>query len=452
MSAPERLRPADGRPPLLARGITRVADGTTFLTVYAALLFLVPSRLVFKPLGGAGTPAAMVGMLGFLWWIWDTAHHTGPRRRLALVEKVVLTFFAAILASYVAASTRVISTTEIHGAQQGVLDMMGLVGVMLAASTGVTTRERLHTLLRRITFLGGLVGLLGVVQFMTGKTFIDGLSIPGLTWNADVEAVDRNGFYRPAGTATHPLEFATTTAVLLPLALYVALDPRWGAKPFRKWFPVAALGFAVPLSISRSAIIATLLIVVILLPTWSPALRRAALVVGGIGLVAVYVTIPGFLGTIQGLFTGISDNASIGSRTDSYTMAGEFIARAPIFGRGIGTFNNQYRILDNQLLGILIDAGIVGLLCLVAIFVTALLTLVRIRVLSRNVQDRALAITLIAGISASIVSYGFFDAFAFPMFSGLSFLLVGLAGHLRRETLDEISQGPGTTPRLRGDP
>ena len=45
----------------------------------------------------------------------------------------------------------------------------------------------------------------------------------------------------------------------------------------------------------------------------------------------------------------------------SYAIAGEFIGRAPIFGRGFSTFLPSYRILDNQYLGLLIETGIVGL-------------------------------------------------------------------------------------------
>ncbi|NYG07382.1 O-antigen ligase [Phycicoccus badiiscoriae] len=405
------------------------------MTLYAVLLFAVPSRLVFKPLGGVGTPAAMVGMVAFIWWVWDTTHRSGPRRPLVPVERAGLILLAVALGSFVAATSRVINTTEMHGVQQGCLGMIALVGVMLTSSAGVTSSERLHVLLRRITLFAGLVGALGFIQFVTKHTFIDNLSIPGLTWNSDVEVADRNGFYRPAGTATHPLEFATTTAVLLPLALHVALDSKWETSSLRRWFPVAMLCLAVPLSISRSAIIGTAIIVVVLFPTWHRTLRKAALVVGSLLLVAVYVSIPGFLGTIQGMFTGLQNNASIGSRTDSYTLASEFIARAPIFGRGVGTFNASYRILDNQYLATLIDMGLVGLICLLGVFVTGLVTAARVRMLATDERDRSLAITLVASIAASTTSYGFFDAFSFPMFSGVSFLLVGLAGQLGREQI-----------------
>src|SRR2546430_13733022 len=66
----------------------------------------------------------------------------------------------------------------------------------------------------------------------------------------------------------------------------------------------------------------------------------------------------------RSLFTGISRDDSALSRTDSYAVAGAFISRAPLLGRGPATWLPPYRILDNQFLGSLIEIGVGGTTCL----------------------------------------------------------------------------------------
>ena len=49
---------------------------------------------------------------------------------------------------------------------------------------------------------------------------------------------------------------------------------------------------------------------------------------------AVFVAVPGMLGSVVKLFTGIGDDRSALSRTDSYPLAWEFIGRAPMSAAG----------------------------------------------------------------------------------------------------------------------
>lgn len=420
-----------------------MADGTTFLSIFAFLLFVVPSRLIFKPLGGMGTPAALIGLLGALWWAWQRLHGSGPRRPFGPVGRCMLIFFGSVIASFLAAMTRVISSIEITGAEQGILAMLGWMGVLFVAIDGIDSWSRLQTLLRRVSLLVGFEALFGIIQFATRKSFIDGLHVPGLTWNSVVEIAGRNGFYRPAGTATHPLEFGLAISVLFPIALFVAFDPETGGR-IRRWFPVAALCLAIPISISRSAIIATVVVLVVLFPMWSPRIRSVAIASGCVLLAGMYLVVPGFLGTIQGLFVGLSDNASIGSRTDSYSMAWDFISRSPFVGRGLGTFNSDYRILDNQYLGLLIGVGILGTCCFVALNLVGIWCAWRVIYLASDERVRNLAQSVLASIAASAISYAFFDGFGFPMFASISFLLLGIAGLLYRHTTSEISSSQGS--------
>lgn len=425
------------------------ADGATLLTGYVLLLYLVPSKLIFKPLGGAGTPAALLGLCAAAWWCWSRIHAAGPRHPMAWLPRLGIAFFAAVLCSYVAATSRVITGQELRGAQQGLVNVASWLGVLLLAAEGMGSKERVLVLLRRATLLGGCIAALGLFQFVTKKAWVDSLSIPGLTWNSTgLEIADRNGFARPAGTATHSIEFGLVMALLLPFAIGLALDRSW-AGPVRRWAPVLSMCLAIPVAISRSAIIATVIVLAFVVPTWTPQVRRAAAGAGVALLVFVYLTVHGLLGTIQGLFTGLSKNASIGSRTDSYGLAYEFIPRSPFFGRGVGTFNSGYRILDNQYLALLIDGGIVAVTVLLSLFVCGIVTAVRARSLSTDPRVRNMAQAAAGAITAAAIGYGFFDGFAFPMFAGTSFLLLGLAAALATPDRVATAEMPDQLAALR---
>jgi O-antigen ligase len=417
------------------------ADATTFLTLYIILLFGVPARLVVGPLGGAGTPAQIIGVLGMAWWLWHWLARTEEQPFLTTpVRRSMLFFMAAVLASYVVAMLRPISSNELNSTELGLISLVSWLGVLLVATDGIPNRSRLEVALRRLALAGGLMAVLGIAQFATGKPFTDLIQIPGLSSNSVLLSVrDREGFNRPAGTALHPIEFGTALTVLLPICLHFAFHGTTMSTA-RRWFPVAAIALAIPLSISRSAIVGAIAVLAILMPTWTRAVRRLTLLAIGLVGTGMFLAVPGMLGTITGLFTGISGDSSALSRTDSYALAGEFVARSPLLGRGFLTFLPQYRILDNQYLGLLIDCGLIGMVALVSLFCAGLVVGRRTRSLAVNPDTRSLAQSLTASVAAAAISFAFFDAFSFPLLSGLTFLVLGLTSALYRMTKDRVSE------------
>jgi O-antigen ligase len=276
------------------------------------------------------------------------------------------------------------------------------------------------------------VALIGILQFFTGLTLVDAIQIPGLKVNnGGVASLDgREGFTRVSGTTINPIEFGVVVSSMLPLCLHVALtDPSRRAV---RWLPVVCVAIAIPLSISRSALIAVGLALAILFVTWDKRMRVAAaagvLVVAG----AVFVVIPGMLGTLSGMFTGVQDDSSALSRTDSYALALDFVGRSPWVGRGFLTFLPEYRTLDNQYLGLLIDLGFLGTAALVVMFVVAIAYGIHWRSRIVDPKTRGLLVSMIAALSASAVSFAFFDALSFPMIAGLTFLLIGMIDSLGR--------------------
>ena len=427
MSSRPRPDPEIAPPPV--RSVLRVPDAVSFLTLYLLLLFLMPSRLTIAPLGAAGTPAMLVGLAGFAWWVFHSVQRTSAPRGLPQpVRTGYVLFGCCVLASYVAAMSRPIDATESSVADLGLVATAAWGGVLLLANDGIDSRDRLTVVLRRLALAGGALATLGIVQFVTGTSFVDRISIPGLHANWSLGGVGlRNGFNRPSGTALHPIEFGSVIAMILPLALTLAMNDRTRGR-LRRWYPVGAIGVASALSISRSALIATFVALVLLGATWDRGRRiAAAAVVVGVGG-ALFVTVPGLLGSLMGMFTGIGDDSSAQSRSGSYGIAMEFVERSPVVGRGLFTFLPRYRILDNQYLSLLIELGVVGL----AVFGLLILAAVRcgraVRLHAVDPANRELGQALVASVCAGAAGLALFDGFSFPMSAGLFFLVLGLAG------------------------
>lgn len=403
------------------------------LALWAVLLVLVPSALVVGPLGAAGTPAQLVGLLAGVWWLANQVQRSRARLTPGEPTRSAMAIFSgAMIASYIAATSRPIEGIELSAADRGLLVIFSWWGIALLTTDGLVSRRSLDDLLRLVTRLAAVAAVVGILQFVTGATIVDRIYIPGLTSNnVIVGSLDRNGFARVLGTAMHPIEFGVFLTMTLPLALhYASVDSH--LSKWRRYAPIGLICFALPLTMSRTTALSVAVVLLVLFPTWSARGRLRTFGVLFAGAAVMYVTVPGMLGAFIDLFTGISNDASAQSRTDSYGLAFEFVARHPIFGRGLSTFLPSYRILDNQFLGTLVGSGIVGLAALLGLMVTAL---VQARRLSRRLPvaaDRGLARALMAAVAAGAVSFATFDALGFPQVAGMFFFAIGCIGALRR--------------------
>jgi O-antigen ligase len=435
---------------LIAR--QRSSSEVRLLTALIVLLIAIPSKLIFAPLGSAGTPAQMLGLLLAVLWAVTRVMPGNARAPVEPVRVMMLVFLGAVVASYLAAVSRPIEPLEVSAADRGLLSVLSWFGMFIAAADGLTSRADLMTVLRRLSIAGGCLAALGLVQFVTSMPLVNYIKIPGLTTNADLNSeIDRNGLVRAAGTAIHPIEFGAVLTMILPIALHFAMRDTHRSV-LARWWPVAAIAAAVPISISRSAIVSAGVVLLFVLPTWSRQVRWRAYGLIVVLTVWLYLTVPGLIGTLRGLFTGISTDTSTQSRTDSYNLAWDFIGRAPFFGRGFRTFLPSYRILDNQYLGVLIEMGFVGLAAVIGLFVVAVVSRIQLRRRSTDPDVRSMAQALAAAVAATAISFALFDAFSFTMAASLLFLVLGCSsalGRLAREGPDvgtlSASAAPGRT-------
>ncbi|WP_299925722.1 O-antigen ligase family protein [uncultured Nocardioides sp.] len=417
-------------------------DAAALLTAYVCLLWFIPSPMVVNALGSAGSPATLFGIGIFLYWAWHTVRRSEPSDgRARPVRAAMLGLVLVLLVAYAHAMAGPLPGDEISTADSGLLRLISLAGVVLLACDGISDFDRLVVLLRRLAFAAGLVALLGLAQYVTGELFVDRIRIPGLTAGTEGWSLGtRSGRIRPSGTSMSPIEYGVVLGMALPLVTVCASVQSRYRWLFRAM--LVAMIASIFFSMSRSAYICALAGAVVLALSWNLQQRLRALGFLAVVSTVLYVTVPGLLGAIQGLFSNADQDPSISSRTGSYDIAGAFIAESPLVGKGFGTFLPKYWILDNAYLGMTIEAGLLGLLSLLALIICGLVsarTARRTLQLEGGREEHAqYAQAVLASVAAGGFGLAFFDAFAFPQTAGCLFLFIGLAGAMRRITQESV--------------
>lgn len=404
------------------------ADAVGVLRVQIWLVFLVPAGLRIESLGALGNPALLwTAVLGMV-WVGTTF---GPTvvRPCAPVRWVLASFVGVTLLSYAVAHRSPVAADEASNADRFVIAALGLSALALVAAEGLPDRERVLDVVRTLVAASAVMSLVAVLQH---RGIVDLVQLvrrtPGLSeYQPLTPVLARSGLNRPAGTATHPIEFGVVSAVVLAFAAHLAVfDRSWG--PVRRLGALSAIAVAVPISVSRSALLVAAVVGVVFAATVPPSVRRRASWFA-IGVsVGVFVLVPGLLGTLRGLVVAGRSDPSISTRTSDYDAVFPFVVERPWLGRGPGTFLPRFRILDNQYLLSLVETGVVGLVALVALFAAVPVLGAAARRWAVEERDRQLGAMFVAAGFGLLVAMVTFDGLSFPMFTMVAMLVLGSGG------------------------
>lgn len=406
-------------------------DPLTLLSVFVVLLVIIPSRYVFGPLGAVGTPAVLIGLISAGWWttsrLLPSVAQSAPGRQP--VRTAILVFGWFTILTYGFAFVRALSGLERRAADRAVIALVALCGITLLTADGLDTREQLERLLRWVVVAAVLLAGFGILQFTTGVDPSQILKFPGLRLAGELKPIQEGGAVRRvAGTALHPIEFGVVLTMALPIALHFAfLAPAHLRR--RRWVSVVLIAVAIPMSVSRSAIVGLVVVLLVLLPGWSWK-RRVNVGTAIVLLCGVMQgAMPGLLGTIKSQILNAGQDPSVQGRTDDYGPLFDLWRRTPWLGRGLGTFDpGTYRFLDNQYLGTLIDSGVIGLGALILLFFVMMGTARGARRRTADPEAQSLARALLAAVAAAAATFSTFDAMSFPMNTGVLFVIFGCIG------------------------
>jgi O-antigen ligase len=289
-----------------------------------------------------------------------------------------------------------------------------------------------------MVWCGGVMALLGLIESFTKVNISSIITVPGLVNHQDeILGFEKrgDGFFRVASTASHYIEFSAVMAMVLPFGLHTARFGRTSGIRASAAVCTVLMAAAIPATLSRTGIVAAAVGGLVMFLVW-PWRLRFNMAVLGVGMGAVMMAIrPGLAGTLISLFKSFGEDPSIQGRTNDYVYITQYFEQRPMLGRGPGTFvPTLYFFLDNEWLMHLVTAGIIGVVALAALHLTALsLNVISFRRAKHEV-DRHLCACLIAGQLIGITVAGTFDAFSFSTYAVTFFLVTGFAGAMWRLT------------------
>ncbi|WEV76931.1 O-antigen ligase family protein [Janibacter cremeus] len=431
----------------------RVVTTLGLLMVFLALQFLVPARLVIGGMGAAGRPSVAVGvLLAFLWLVSAIFTNNLPRSRQPIRWAVGL-FLLAQLVGNVVGFDRLPSSAQASSADRWLIATIGFVGVCLATADGISTREELDRLLRAVVALAGLMSVVGALQFFGVVDLTQYIRIPGLSLNSDLIGVSSRGngaVPRVAGTANHYIEFGVVLALVLPVALHYALFSPPGHTRWVRWCAVGLVAVGIPLSISRSAMLAVAVAMTLIAVVWPWRQRYNAMVIAVMAVAVFHVLNRGVLGTIRALFTNAENDPSVTARIERTATVVELWEQRPVLGWGAGMVTpEEFLLLDNQIYVFLIAGGIVGVMAFLSLFMIPYVVARSVRLRGRDQETRHLGQTLAVTMPTAVMASATFDSFSFATFVGVTAILIGAIGALLR--LDGTTVRRPLQPAAPGD-
>jgi len=420
----------------LTRRRRTYVDATMLLGLMFALLTILPARLILPGTTDIGRPALVVCLLMFCWWVISRINprlvFTGPQP----IRWALLVYWTSMFISYAAGFERGLTAMEANSADRWLLGTAAMSGVILAIADGIANWDRLRAFLRIMIWCCVFMAVFGLVEAILAQELSSYLVLPGLQEiRAAPELQARGGGLRVAGTTSHYIELSAVLATGLPFAIHFARFAP--TKNERQKYLLAAIliGAGIPATISRTGLVAIGISLLCLMPLWAWRARYNAIILCFAVFGMLGAAKPSFAATLVEMFTGISNDPSITSRTEDYDMVGYYFGQRPWLGRGTGTWVvPQYIYLDNQWLSTALCNGIVGVAALACLFITAMtLAIIALR-RATTAEDKHLCAALIGTQIIAIFVSLTFDSLWFDTYAITVAVTIGLCGAVWRYT------------------
>ncbi|MCW3015526.1 MAG: O-antigen ligase protein [Solirubrobacterales bacterium] len=262
------------------------------------------------------------------------------------------------------------------------------------------------------------------------------------------EQADSIGRVTIYGPTVHPLELAAMLAMALPFAAVRMLDA-----PDRRShvFHLALCGLLIAgaLSTERKTSVLAPAAGLLVVAAYRPRQvgRQLLPLVVGVG-VLVHLLAPGTVGSVFSQLEpgNATSTLSTRDRASDYTGVAPDVVRHLVVGRGYGSYDPaKYRILDNQYLGLAVQAGMLGLVAYLTLFGTAFALMHRLATARDRLRGPP---ALGAGAAVAVVAMAsaLFDVLSFPHVVYLLFLVCGLLATL--DAPDGAGDHPPVRPRV----
>ena len=355
--------------------------------------------------------------------------HNAPRVRLTPIHVAIAALGLVVSLGLVLGASSLNQTLEFDlGVKK--LSLLLSYGVLFVVVASSVRPDEVPAFLK-LTLALAVVAALGTVweSRMGYNAFYD-LSdrlLPPFFDVGEAEAglVDTGGRALTRGPGEHPLEIVAVLSMALPLALTGLID-----SPKRRDTMLYGLATCLMLAAALSTDRKSSLLAPVAVALVFAYHRRAELVkLAPLGVVLVFgvqALAPGAITSVVGQLS--PDQLGVGTVSD---RASDYDAVRPevwshlLFGRGYGTYDHvSYRILDSEMLGRLVDTGVLGLAALVALLVT-IIAAAGAPICARHPQWGPVALVAAPAAVAYLVLAFLFDIGSFPH---APYVLMSIAG------------------------
>ncbi|WP_347107490.1 O-antigen ligase family protein [Paenarthrobacter sp. S56] len=437
----KHYQPAQPKPAVQLQDLEVQRDPGAFhvplLLKFAAFgIFFFPSNMVLKPLGAVGTAPLMIALLLLAVWLcsvlFGLTNPLDPRHpgRMGFVLLWVGTCasYAAMYSGYTGGS----ESPARAAADRWLILLLASAGIILVTAEALRTINAAMALARALLAGATFCCLVAVVQFFFRIDPMQWLqaAMPGFTNNGGNTAFQiRGSLMRVSGSTFHSIELAVVCAMLLPLSIWRSIYDIRGKK-WMHWTTTALLVFAIASTVSRSGILGLLAGMAVFIPFLPRLARHWAFVAAPALVAALFLGVPGLVGTLTASLTAGDSDPSITTRTNNYPRVAAMVEERPFFGVGPGNYmpTNAIHILDNQYLNAAVTIGLVGLVGLIAYLTFPGLSALLAARASRLPALRCLAGAVAAGGTVAAICSFTFDSLSFPVFALTYPFMVGLAG------------------------
>lgn len=286
-----------------------------------------------------------------------------------------------------------------------------------------------------IAGLATLTAIGTIIQYRSGVNWFYRLARDVLPGAVSVAPPPVHAAYdRPAvtGPTGHGLADVAILAVGFLFALVFAIGAGTARRKTIGFLAAGLILIGAFSTLRKTGIVAPavgVLLVVLMRPR---SLKYLAPLAVGFAL-ATSVLAPGAIANLREQVTGHSSESamSIDGRTSDYAAVWPDVLHHPLLGRGFGTYDPfKYRILDNQILLLLVEVGVVGLLAYLAVIFYATYVGCRAARCLTDARARSFALAVAAISVAFFIVQLLFDALSFPQVPYIFFIVLGLLAAL----------------------
>jgi polysaccharide biosynthesis protein PslJ len=339
---------------------------------------------------------------------------------------------SGLLLSIVVAMPRLAAEGLLISSFGGLINLLFVLSAFVIVRQAVTDEHRALFLLKVLVFSGVVVSVGAVLERVTRfNVFLQLQRFLPVQLIHDQSESLRSGAARAYASSQHPIALAVMLCLLLPLAVYLMRYSNWPRNLYSRRFVfgvvIVLLLLGVLAAISRTGFVVLgtmLLMVLVLMPRVGLVIVSLAIPV----LVVAMVVVPGFVAQTLGQFLNVKE--LIASQYTSAGMRGAGrladlgptfaqIQQHPFFGLGFSSRivngpEANGSILDNQVLSILLETGVVGLAGFLIFFLVPPMLLLRYA-FTKGLPQQYTSLAFAVAVSGAgyFVAMFFYDAFGF---------------------------------------